>query len=712
MATSTVKLNGTTLMTVNDTTAVAADVAQNKYFYGADGVKTAGTATGGGGGSSSGDDVRFYDYDGTLLYSYSAAEFANLSAMPANPSHTGLTAQGWNWTLADAKAYVLKYGMLDIGQMYITSSGDTEIDVSIDSETLSSKITLVLMGEVSVDWGDNTTPDTESGTNATVTYEHDYQAAGNYTIKIKANSGAYRPSTANGYSKFFWGGFTGTSNLNSNNMNYMYYLCVNEVRFGSGVSQIPVYTFYNCVNLKRITIPNGVSVDFSNTFAYCENLLAVIIPAGTSIPSGMLNAFINAYSIKIISFPKYPSGTGIASGNYPFSSCRSLRSLTLPEFLTGLGTSFADGCRHLDHIVIPDSVTSISNYLLQNCHNLKKVYLSAYVTSIGYQAFQYCYSLQTITLPNTLTSIGYSMFSYCYNLPTINIPSSITAIPYCMFQYCGSLSSISIPNTVTTIGYQAFSECSALKQIQVPENVSYTSSSSYANHYYGCSTLESISLPSNMTVIPKNFLYSCNSIKEVEIPSSVTTIESNAFYNMYNIKSITLPSTIASLGGSCFYNNWSLVSVTIPSTAPITSIPTSAFTQCYSLKSFQVPNNVTEIGNSAFSNCPSMETISLPEGLLSIGSSAFSSCYALSSITIPSTVTSIGNSAFSNAKQIMEYHLLPTAPPTLGGSSVFTGISANAVIYVPYSSDHSILAAYKSANNWSAQASKIQEEPQ
>lgn len=38
----------TTLIDLTDTTAEASDVAQGKYFYGRDGVKTAGTATGGG----------------------------------------------------------------------------------------------------------------------------------------------------------------------------------------------------------------------------------------------------------------------------------------------------------------------------------------------------------------------------------------------------------------------------------------------------------------------------------------------------------------------------------------------------------------------------------------------------------------------------------------------------------------------------------------
>lgn len=49
MAISKFILNNEVQMNVTDTTAVAEDVAQNKYFYGADGIKTAGTSSGGGG---------------------------------------------------------------------------------------------------------------------------------------------------------------------------------------------------------------------------------------------------------------------------------------------------------------------------------------------------------------------------------------------------------------------------------------------------------------------------------------------------------------------------------------------------------------------------------------------------------------------------------------------------------------------------------------
>lgn len=79
-------------------------------------------------------DVNFIDYDGTVLYSYSASEALNLTHLPDNPTHEGLTSQGWNWTLADIQSYVSKYGALNIGQMYITDDGATRLYIYVSEE--------------------------------------------------------------------------------------------------------------------------------------------------------------------------------------------------------------------------------------------------------------------------------------------------------------------------------------------------------------------------------------------------------------------------------------------------------------------------------------------------------------------------------------------------------------------------------------------------
>ena len=184
--------------------------------------------TGGGGGG--GSDVIFYDYDGTITNSYSASEFASLAALPANPSHEGLIAQGWNWSLANAKTYVAKHGKLNIGQMYVTQSGATEIDVEMHEGRLEPILTICVDGTITVDWGDNTTPDTITGSlfNETLLVPHTYASEGNYTISILAT----------GNNKYEFSGSTSYQLLRKNtiqNENRVYSSTIKHIRIGNNV---------------------------------------------------------------------------------------------------------------------------------------------------------------------------------------------------------------------------------------------------------------------------------------------------------------------------------------------------------------------------------------------------------------------------------------------------------------------------------------------
>ena len=130
-------------------------------------------------------DVNFYDYDGRILYSYTAAEFQQLNAMPDNPTHTGLTSQGWNWTLANAKAQVTSCGKCDIGQMYIPDDESTRLYCVFPDELKSITLSICPNGSFTINWGDNTTSSISGSSLSTiVSTQHTYTNGGSYVIKI------------------------------------------------------------------------------------------------------------------------------------------------------------------------------------------------------------------------------------------------------------------------------------------------------------------------------------------------------------------------------------------------------------------------------------------------------------------------------------------------------------------------------------------------
>ena len=303
-------------------------------------------------------------------------------------------------------------------------------------------------------------------------------------------------------------------------------------------------------------------------------------------------------------------------------------------------------------------------------------------TRIGNSAFQYCYSLMYVTMPSNVISFGTNAFNYCYNLVSATIPSGVTSTNTSAFAGCYNLTSVSIPSSVTTLTSSTFSSCYILKSVTIPNSV---------------------------TSIEANAFSSCYNLAQTEIPNNVTSIGASAFGYCFNLVSATIPSGVTSINESTFTSCYSLKSVVIPNT--VTSIGKTAFSTCYSLASMTIPSNVTSIGQSMASSCNAITNITILGDITSIESNTFYACYSLVSLTIPSTVTSIATQAFSNCYGMKEYHFKPTVPPALANTDAFQNIQSDCVIYVPYSSDHSILTAYQTATNWSEYASYMQEEP-
>ncbi len=357
----------------------------------------------GGGGKVTEKDVNFYDYDGTIVASYSAADFANLTALPANPNHTadGLTSQGWNWSLVDAKAYVASCGMLHIGQMYVTTDGKTRVYVHLEEGRLSPTLGLGVEGSVDVDWGDGTTHDTLTGVSVVTKAEttHTYAAAGDYVIALTVTGDASIIGS-NRYSYLFY---------SSNNTKYAYLNAVQRVEIGANM-RIGTGAFYNCYSLTSVTIPSGATSIGLDAFSGCYSLTSVTIP--NTVTSISTSAFYTCYSLTSVSM-----SSGMTSiGSSAFNTCYSLHSVNIPSGVTSTGSNAFSGCYSLQSVSISSTVTSISANAFGNCYSLTSLNIPNTVTSIGSSAFSSCYSLTSVTIPSGVTSIGSSAFNTCYSL--------------------------------------------------------------------------------------------------------------------------------------------------------------------------------------------------------------------------------------------------------------------------------------------------------
>ena len=332
---TTVTYKGSTLTTVNNQTRTLKTAG--KYME--DDVQLTDTTTGGGGSGASKKQINFIDYDGTVLHSYTKSEWNNVSALPSNPSRTGLTAQGWNWTKAgiDAQLTAMPDDDIWVGQMYITDDGKTRIYIHLEEGRLHPYLGICPKGTMVVNWGDNSATSTLTGTSlTTATYaDHVYASEGDYMITLTVSSGSFAFYGVSNTSHILKKDTTTTANIHK-----VYANAVQKVELGEGAS-IGNYAFNSCYSLASITIPDGVTSIGTNAFTYCYSLASITIPDGvTSI------------------------------GNYAFNSCYSLASITIPDGVTSIGASAFNSCYSLANITIPDGVTSIGTNAFTNCYGI------------------------------------------------------------------------------------------------------------------------------------------------------------------------------------------------------------------------------------------------------------------------------------------------------------------------------------------------------
>ena len=571
-----------------------------------------GSYEGSGGGNSTGI-VKFYDAKGNIVNQYSSSDFLQLNAMPANPTQNGLTCQGWNWSLADAKSYVGQYGNLNIGQMYTFEDEDTtKLYITLHEGILSPTLALCPNGTLTIDWGDNSVTDTMIGEDDTtlVYLNHTYSAPGSYVISVTPTEG----STFGLSSAYQEGTTILCKDDESFDENRLYYMSLKCISIGKNMSYFDEYTFMDCNNSLTIVTLLSSEIDISLDSNYTNTYLIGVIPS--ELTEVEANLYVSNCNSIII-----PNSV-LSINSDTFNNCSKLVSITIPNSITSFSLLF-EYCEALTSILLPNSIIEI-------VRGPKVDVLSFIIPDSVTLIHSYSFGgslITSITIPNANTigsyafvssnlktaiisgNIGERAFDMCEQLTSV-VLSNCVQIEISAFSGCLRLTNITIPNSVTSIGDYAFSECSSLTSITIPNSVT----SFRAGTFRGCTSLTSITIPSSSTSIKVHTFLDCTSLENVTIPNNVTSIDSAAFCNCSNLTNITIPNKVI----------W---------------ISEIAFSQCSALGLIEfLPTTPPDIYENTFGDLPTDCIIYVPNGTLSAYTSA-------TNYPDPSTYTYIERSA-------------------------------------------------------------------
>ncbi len=317
------------------------------------------------------------------------------------------------------------------------------------------------------------------------------------------------------------------------------------------------------------------------------------------------------------------SGTG-KMYNYDVNTCNyspwydkreDVKKLVVKDDVAYIGDFAFSGCCNLTSVSLPDSLTRIGNYAFSGGCGFSNIVLPKNLINIGNGAFAGS-NLTKITLPENVTNIGRRAF-YGSCLESVNLPDSLISIGGEAFMSCSFLTNIEISRNVANIGDRAFAECNKLKSIPVEEG----------NAHF-CSD--------------DGILYNKDMTKIVCYPVGKTESQFN------------IPDGIAEIGVSAFANCMALRTIEIPST--VTTIGATAFSNCRNLYSVNIPQSVTSIGSSAFWYCNNIRSLVIPEGVESIEYSTFRECHNLAEIWLPSSLKKVGQAAFSWCNKLKDVY--------------------------------------------------------
>ena len=511
-----------------------------------------------------------------------------------------------------------------------------------------------------------------------------------------------------------------------------------------GVTRINNNAFYECKDLKTISIPNSVksmgegafsgckeltSVDFSNSeisfegfaFAYCTALQAVNITD--------LSAWCN------MSF-KNEEDNPLKYARHLYLNGVEIKDLVIPDGVTSI-RPYVFFNSYITSVSFPNSMKEISEYAFSGCVNIKSVTLPNGITFIGQKAFQGC-RLNSVTLPTSITNMQQGFTSCTVNsvyisdlkwLLTLQYGTDILRDASHLYVNGEELVDLVIPESIGTIS-SIFNGFYGLKSVTINSRIIGT------NAFANCKNLNSVTLGNNVELISEGAFGGCGKLMSIVIPNSVETIGKYAFNGtgilnsqpdgvyyvdnwacgykgevtensefivkegtvgiavVPNVEFISIPASVKHISTTSGLSNLKKLYIDGQSNLDALYL-TSKNYGAKDLTTVILGNEITTIKNEKFMGLKNLKAVIMGYGLREIGQQAFSGCEALEKVRIPNGVTTIGSGAFSGCKN-MTTLTIPNSVTSFGAfafQNCLGLVSVNALMNVPKAIDESVFGS-------------------
>lgn len=163
-----------------------------------------------------------------------------------------------------------------------------------------------------------------------------------------------------------------------------------EVRFyGSELSVVPRFLFYQCSNVTSITLSDSITKIGDNAFSDCSSLTHIDIP--DSVKEFTYSTFSNCSNLQTIKL-----SNNLTSIPYQcFSGCSSLESLTVPSGVEEIFGQAFKGTSSLNELVLNDGLKVISQEILSGSR-LKTLVVPETVEKLHFECFGQAILLESI----------------------------------------------------------------------------------------------------------------------------------------------------------------------------------------------------------------------------------------------------------------------------------------------------------------------------